>query len=53
MICRALEGEEAIAINASVTGEDFIQLFTAHAFDGITPNALNFSDDAHDRKRTS
>jgi hypothetical protein len=47
VIRRTSEGKDAIAINTSVTGEDFIQLFAAHAFDGITPKSLHFSNDAH------
>src|SRR4030095_6486910 len=44
---RTSEGEEAIAINSRVTCEGFIQFFASHAFDGITPKAINFSNEAH------
>ena len=45
---RTSESEDAIAINSRITCKCFVQLFAAHAFDRITPKALDLSDDAHE-----
>src|SRR5439155_3903269 len=41
------KSEEAITIDSGETCKSFIQLFAAHAFNGIPPEALHFSDDTH------
>ncbi len=43
------ESKETIAIDSRVTGEDFVSLFTAHAFNRIPPNAFDSSDYGHNR----
>src|SRR5215472_17530951 len=44
---RALEGEEAVAPDASEAGKYFRQLLAAHAFYRIAPDTLNLADDCH------
>jgi len=47
VIRRTSEGENTIAIDSRVTCKGFVKLFPAHAFDGITPEAVDFSNEAH------
>src|SRR5438045_7298194 len=44
---RTRKCKKTIAVNSRVTGEQFIQLFTPHAFDWITPEAFHCSNHAH------
>ena len=45
----ALKGVEAIAVDAREADESALHPLAAHALDGIAPNALDMSDDAHAR----
>jgi hypothetical protein len=47
VVRRTFEGKDAIPIDSRKTGESFTQFFAAHAFDGVTPQAIHLSDYAH------
>src|SRR5207244_7673044 len=46
-IGRTGESKKAVAVNSGVTGEQFVQFLAAHAFDRITPETFDCSDDGH------
>src|SRR6266705_6588130 len=44
---RTRKSENAVTVNSGIAGEDLVQLFSAHAFDRITPKASHCPDDIH------
>jgi hypothetical protein len=41
LIGRALKRKDAIAIDAGITDEQFVELFAAHAFHWVTPETFD------------
>src|SRR6266536_697971 len=44
---RTSKGEETITVNSRETRKSFVQLLATHALDGVAPEAIHLSDDAH------
>jgi len=42
-----MKGIDAVAVHSGKANECVLQLFAAHAFDGIAPQAFDMTDGAH------